>query len=404
MADEKLRETFEDQAIITQPQAEPHLEHVEDLVLPLEDELVEATGEDESYFRLVLRRFRRSKVSIIGALMVTTLIVLAVFADFFSPTDLSKIDLDRSFIPPQEIHLGYDANGIFHLGPFVYNYVYELDPATFQVLWKEDTSKAYPIHFFVQGSEYKILGLIPSNLHLFGVEEGGTVYLLGTDKLGRDLWGKACEAGRISLTMSLFGTIISVAVGSILGVASGYYGGWIDNVLQRFTEFVAAFPNLPLWMALAALIPKTADSFTVFVIMSCIFALLTWTTLAREVRGKVLSLRETDFILAAKEMGASDLRIIFRHLYPNTLSHVIVILTLTVPGVILAESFLSFLGIGITEPLISWGLMMRNTQDIQTLGQNAWILAPIVFIVIAVLGFNFLGDGLRDAADPYAGK
>lgn len=336
--------------------------------------------------------------------MVVTLIMLAVFADFFSPTSLYKIDLDSSFIPPQRIHFFNDANGNFHLGPFVYNYVYELDPLTFQVHWKEDTSKAYDIHFFVQGSEYKILGLIPSNLHLFGVEEGGTIYLLGTDKLGRDLWGKACEAGRISLTMSLFGTIISVFVGSVLGVASGYYGGWVDNALQRFTEFVAAFPNLPLWMALAALVPKTADSFTVFVIMSCIFALLTWTTLAREVRGKVLSLRETDFIMAAKEMGASDVRIIFRHLYPNVLSHVIVILTLTVPGVILAESFLSFLGIGITEPLISWGLMMRNTQDIQTLGQNSWILAPIVFIVIAVLGFNFLGDGLRDAADPYAGK
>ncbi|MBE0698301.1 MAG: ABC transporter permease, partial [Anaerolineaceae bacterium] len=160
--------------------------------------------------------------------------------------------------------------------------------------------------------------------------------------------------------------------------------------------------NLPLWMALAALVPKTADSFTVFMIMACIFALLSWTTLAREVRAKVMSLRETDFILAAREMGASDARIIFRHLYPNTLSHVLVILTLTIPGVILAESFLSFLGIGITEPLISWGLMMRNTQDIQTLGQNVWILAPIGFIVIAVLGFNFLGDGLRDAADPYA--
>ena len=369
--------------------------------------LVQDTGrqqEHESYFNLVWRRFRRSKVSIIGGAMVLILAMLAIFADFFSPVSIYQINLQNAFIPPQQIHFGTDANGTFHLGPFVYNYVYELDPTTFQVHWVEDTSKTYPIHFFVQGSEYKILGLIPSNIHFFGVEDGGTVYLLGTDKLGRDLWGKACEAGRISLTMGLFGTIISVAVGSILGVASGYYGGGIDNALQRFTEFVAAFPNLPLWMALAALVPKTADSFTVFVIMACIFALLTWTTLAREVRGKVLSLRETDFILAAKEMGASDKRIIFRHLYPNTLSHVIVILTLTIPGVILAESFLSFLGIGITEPLISWGLMMRNTQDIQTLGQNAWILAPIAFIVIAVLGFNFLGDGLRDAADPYAAK
>ncbi len=371
--------------------------------IDLDDEVFVHNQEDESYFQLVWRRFRRSRVSIVGAVMVVILVILAAFADFFCPTSLSQIDLHSSFIPPQQVHF-IDHNGQFHLAPFVYNYSYTLDPTTFQVFWKEDTSKMYFVHFFVTGSDYKILGLIPANIHLFGVDDGGTIYLMGTDKLGRDLWGKVCEAGRISLTMSLFGAIISVIFGSILGVASGYYGGWVDNVLQRFTEFVAAFPSLPLWMALAALVPKTADSFTVFIVMACIFALLSWTTLAREVRGKVLSLRETDFILAAKEMGASDFRIIMRHLYPNTLSHTIVILTLTIPGVILAESFLSFLGIGITEPLISWGLMMRNTQDIQTLGQHAWILAPIIFIVVAVLGFNFLGDGLRDAADPYAAK
>lgn len=355
----------------------------------------------ESYFQLVSRRFARSKVSLVGGCLVLILVLLAALADFFSPYSIAKIDLQSTFIPPQVVHF-VDHEGRIHWRPFVYNYVYTLNPKTFQVYWAEDTSKIYPIQFFVQGDEYKLLGLFPTRLHLFGVEEGGTIYILGTDKMGRDLWGKACEAGRISLTMSLFGTIISIAVGSVLGIASGYYGGTVDMVLQRFTEFVAAFPNLPLWMALAALVPKTADSFTVFVLMSCIFALLSWTVLAREVRGKVLSLRQTDFILAAKEMGASDARIIFRHLYPNTLSHVIVILTLTIPGVILAESFLSFLGIGISEPLISWGLMMRNTQDIQTLGQNSWILAPIAFIVMAVLGFNFLGDGLRDAADPYA--
>src|SRR5690349_16756155 len=370
---------------------------------PIVSQSAVETEENESYFDLVWRRFRRSPVSIIGALMVLTLIILAVFADFFSPTSISGIDLQASFIPPQQVHF-FDTEGKFHLRPFVYNYVYTLDPATFRVMWVEDQSKAYEMTLFVQGAAYRLFGLITSKLHLYGVEQGGTIYILGTDKIGRDLWGKTCEAGRISLSMSLFGTVISVLFGSVLGVASGYYGGWVDNVLQRFTEFIAAFPTLPLWMALAALVPKTADSFTVFVIMACIFALLSWTTLAREVRGKVLSLRETDFILAAKEMGASDLRIIFRHLYPNTLSHVLVILTLTVPGVILAESFLSFLGIGITEPLISWGLMMRNTQDIQTLGQNSWILFPIAFIVAAVLGSNFLGDGLRDAADPYAAK
>ena len=371
-----------------------------------ENTLVSQSVEDdevnESYFQLVWRRFRRSKVSIIGALMVVTLCTLSLFAEFFTPYDLTKVNLDESFTPPQRVYFfSHDESGEFHVGPYVYNLVYELNPTTFEVQWTEDRSQAYDIHFFVEGPEYTILGLT-SNLHLFGVEEGGKVYLLGTDKLGRDLWGKICEAGRISLSMSLFGTIISILFGSVLGVVSGYYGGWVDNVMQRFTEFVAAFPQLPLWMALAALVPKTADSFSVFIIMSCLFALLSWTVLAREVRGKVLSMRETDFILAAKEMGASDFRIIFRHLYPNVLSHIIVVLTLNVPGVILAESFLSFLGIGITEPLISWGLMMRNAQDIQTLGQNAWILTPIIFIVIAVLGFNFMGDGLRDAADPYA--
>jgi peptide/nickel transport system permease protein len=355
----------------------------------------------ESYFQLVWRRFRRSTVSIVGAGMVLTLVMLAVFADFFSPTSLSQLDLKQSFIPPQQVHF-IDKDGTFHFRPFVYNFTYTLNPKTFQVYWAEDTTKPYEIQFFVQGVGYKFLGLFPMRLHLFGVAEGANIHILGTDKFGRDLWGKAAEAGRISLSMSIFSTIISILFGSILGVASGYYGGQIDNVMQRFTEFVAAFPNLPLWMALAALVPKTADSFTVFVVMACIFALLSWTTLAREVRGKVLALRETDFIMAAKEMGASDARIIFRHLYPSTLSHIIVILTLTIPGVILAESFLSFLGIGITEPLISWGLMLRNSGDIQSLGQYTWILLPIGFIIVAVLGFNFLGDGLRDAADPYA--
>ncbi len=368
--------------------------------LPL-DAAVADVMPHEGYFQLVWRRFRRSKVSIVGAGMVLMLMILAVFADFFSPTPLDTADLPDAFIPPNQVHF-IDAQGNFHLVPFVYKMQNTLDPKTFQVYWAEDTSRPYSLQFFVHSWPYKILWFIPSDLHLVGVEQGGQLYMLGTDKLGRDLWGKACEAGRVSLSMSLFGTIISIAVGSILGVASGYYGGRVDEVMQRFVEFVNAFPQLPLWMALASVVPKTADSFSVFVVMALIFALLSWTTLAREVRGKVLALRETDFILAAKEMGASDARIIFRHLYPNTLSHVIVILTLTVPSVILAESFLSFLGIGIQEPLISWGLLMRNAQNIQTLGQQIWILSPVLFIVIAVLGFNFLGDGLRDAADPYA--
>jgi len=357
--------------------------------------------EHESYFQLVWRRFRKSKPAIVGGLMILSLIVVAIFSDFFSPTDPGELDMPASFTPPQRIHF-IDAEGKFHLRPFTYLQTVELDPVTFEPKWTEDTSQRYPLRFFVQSWEYKLFGLIKSRWHLYDVEEGGTVYLLGTDKFGRDLWGRSCRAGRISLTLSLFATFISVSVGSVLGVVSGYYGGWIDTVLQRFIEFVQSFPQLPLWMALAAIIPPTWDSFRVFVIMAAIFALLSWTVLSREVRGKVMSFRETDFILAAKEMGASDRRIIFRHLYPNSLSHVIVILTLMIPQIILAEAFLSFLGIGIQEPVVSWGLLMHDAQNLQTLGSHNWIMSPVIFIIIAVLGFNFLGDGLRDAADPYA--
>ena len=234
------------------------------------------------------------------------------------------------------------------------------------------------------------------------MEEGGTIYLLGTERLGRDLWGRACWAGRISLSMSIFAALISLSFGSVIGVTSGYYGGGIDWILQRIIEFLLSFPQLPIWMALAAVIPKNWDSLTVFFMMAMIFSSLGWTGVAREVRGKVMAFGSTDFILAAKEMGASDSRIILQHLFPNCLSHIIVSLTLGIPGIILAESFLSFLGIGIQEPLTSWGFLMKNAQALEVLGSYPWIMTPVGFIIFAVLGFNFLGDGLRDAADPYS--
>lgn len=354
----------------------------------------------ESYSQLVWRRFRRSRPAVIGAVIVLLLGILALFAEFFAPYPLKMTNAQNAFIPPTRVHF-FDAEGNFHLRPFVYQQVVEIDLTTFLPEWTEDTSQRFPIQFFVRGWEYKFLGLIPMKLHLFGVE-GSDIFLLGTDKLGADLWSKSCEAGRISLTMSVFGAVISVFIGAIVGVWSGYRGGWFDNVTQRFVEFITAFPQLALWLSLAAIIPRTWDSFRVFIIMALIFALLSWTTLAREVRGTVLALRETDFVLAAKEMGASDRRIVFLHLLPNTISHIIVVLTLTIPGIILAEAFLSFLGIGIQRPLVSWGLLMQDAQNLRTLGQTPWIMAPAAFIIAAVLGFNLLGDGLRDAADPYA--
>lgn len=356
---------------------------------------------NESYFQLVWRRFRKSKPAIVGGLLVLMLSFLAIFTEFFAPYPLDKYNSKNSFIPPSAIHF-WDKAGNLHWRPFTYNKSVELDPKTFVPIWTDDESKPYPIRFFVRRWDYKLLGLIPTNLHLFGVDPGGDFYLLGTDQYGSDLWSKACEAGRISLSMSLIGTLISVAIGSIVGVFSGYYGGWIDNVTQRFVEFITAFPQLALWLALVAIVPRTWDSFRIFLIIALIFALLSWTTLAREVRGKVLSLRETDFVLAAKEMGASDSRIMFVHLLPNTLSHIIVVLTLTIPGIILAEAFLSFLGLGIQRPLISWGLLMQDAQNLRTLGETPWIMSPSLFIIMAVLGFNLLGDGLRDAADPYS--
>lgn len=358
------------------------------------------TSVHESYGALVWRKFRRSKVAIIGGLVVVGLFVLAIFYQFFSPYDPVKLNMREGFIPPTQIHF-IDSSGKFHFQPFVYKREQTLN-ANMTSTWVDDTTVRYPIIFFTRGWEYKLLGVIPTDLHLYGAAGDAKIFLLGTDRFGRDIFGRSCLAGRISLTMALFGTLISVFVGAIVGVFSGFYGGAIDNWTQRFVEFVQSFPQLPLWMALAAVIPITWDQFAVFVTMSLIFALLSWTLLAREVRGKVLSLRETDFVLAAKEMGASDSRIMFQHLLPNTFSHIIVVLTLTVPTIILAESFLSFLGIGIQEPLVSWGTMMRDAQTIQTLGFNPWIAASVFFIVAAVLGFNFLGDGLRDAADPYA--
>jgi peptide/nickel transport system permease protein len=214
--------------------------------------------------------------------------------------------------------------------------------------------------------------------------------------------GRIFVGARISLALSIAATLIIVAVGSTLGIASGYFGGWTDNLIQRSIEFLQSFPALPLWMALAAIVPITWNQGLIFITMAAIFALLGWTGLARQIRGAVLALRETDFVLAAKEMGASDRRVIFRHLFPNCLSHIIVVMTLTIPAIILSESFLSFLGIGIQEPLVSWGTMMREAQSLQTLGSNPWLMWPAVFIVLAVLGFNFLGDGLRDAVDPKA--
>jgi peptide/nickel transport system permease protein len=358
-------------------------------------------GERESYWSLVWRKYRRSGIAMLGSVIVTVLILLALFPEFFSTEDPVKLNMRHTYYPPQLIRL-VDLDGKLRFPLVAYGVKQTLDPRTMIPKWGVDKGQPFKVRLFVHGYRYKILGLVPCDLHLFGANGDGYVYILGADKFGRDLWGRICMGSRITLSMAIFGTIISILLGSTLGIMSGYYGGWADNLLQRFIEFVQSFPQLPLWMALAAVIPREWDQLSVFVMMSLIFALMSWTLLAREVRGKVLAMRETEFVLAAKEMGASDARIIFKHLFPNNLSQIIVELTLTVPSIVLAESFLSFLGIGIQEPLVSWGTLMRDSQTIQTLGFHLWITSPVIFILLAVLGFNFVGDGLRDAADPYS--
>lgn len=355
----------------------------------------------EGYFQLVWRRFRKSRVGLAGGIMIGILIVLAIFADFFSPVNAYKINFSYTYLPPQRIHF-FDAHGHFHVHPFVYHYVSTLNMNTGSLKWHEDTSKRYAVHFFVHSWKYKILGFIPSTLHLFGVQKGGTLFILGTGAYGRGIFARSCQAGRITLTLAVFAALISLGFGSSFGVISGYFGGRADWLMQRVVELVISFPQLPLWMTLASLMPSDWSSLRIFVMMAALFALLGWTTVSREVRGKVMGYRNTDFVLAAQEMGASHARIIFRHLFPNTLSHVIVVLTVAIPQFILNAAFLSFLGLGIQEPLVSWGLLMQKAQDLQTLGFHLWILAPSFFIIFAVLGFNFLGDGLRDAADPYS--
>ena len=372
---------------------------VYEVELPADEEEEESS---DSYSQLVWQRFSRSRAAIAGALMVLMLFVLALFPEFFSPYDLYDTNLGDSYIPPAQIRF-IDVDGNFHWRPFVYKSELVIDPVTYQARPELDTENPHYVRFFHRSWEYKLFGLIDTDIHLFGLESADVrVHLLGTDRFGRDLWGRICLAGRVSLSLSIMAALIAIVIGSSVGVISGYYGGTVDNVIQRFVEVVMSFPELPLWMALAAVIPKTWSSGQIFLVMAFIFPFLRWAVLAREVRGKVLSLRETDFILAAKEQGAGDLRIIFKHLYPNVLSHVIVILTLMIPDIILAEAFLSFLGIGIQEPLTSWGFLMKSAQSLETLGQNTWILTPVIFIVVAVLGLNFLGDGLRDAADPYS--
>ena len=355
---------------------------------------------DESYRALVWRRLRRSFSGMLGLVLVCALLVMALFADFFAPLDPKASYV--GFASPSEISF-FDGEGNFSIIPKVYPIAEgeELDPITFQPISGPDYDNPIDIGFFVPGYSYQLFWVIPANLHFIGSRDGRPVHFLGSDKLGRDILSRAIVGSRISLTIALVVVALATVIGTSIGISSGYLGGRYDAWVQRVVDFVLAFPQLPLYLALTTLIPVTAPSNVFIAFVIGLLAALGWAQMSREVRGKTLALARVEYVRAAIAVGASDRRIIFRHILPNVLSHVIVAVTIGIPGVVLLESFLGFLGFAVKPPLISWGLMLQDTATFSVIGSYPWILSPVVFVLITVFAFNALGDGLRDAVDPY---
>ncbi len=351
-----------------------------------------------SQWQLMRRKFLKHKLAILGASILSIFYLVAIFCGFFSTHNIWNRYPKYIYSQPQRIHF-FDEEG-FHLRPFVYGWKVTRDAKSLARIFTEDKAKKHPIYFFVRGDEYKFWNLFPTDIHFLGVKEG-TLFLFGTDKLGRDLFSRNIYAARISLSIGLVGVTLAFILGCILGGVSGYFAGVADTIIQRVIEFLISIPTIPLWMGLAAALPPHWSAIKVYFGITIILSIVGWCGLARVVRGKLLELREEDFVMAAKISGASEQRIITRHLLPSFLSYLIVSLTLAVPYMILGETSLSFLGLGLRPPAVSWGTLMSDAQNIRTIILHLWLLIPGLFVIITVLAFNFLGDGLRDAADPY---
>jgi peptide/nickel transport system permease protein len=353
-----------------------------------------------SNWQLVWWRFRKNKLAIFSAMVLIFFYVIVLVPDFFSTQDPEATEAALAFIPMQGISL-WDSSG---LGLSVPAVVGKRNPVTLRMEWQIDGSKKIPIRLLTRGYPYKMLGLVETDIHLIGTTDPNSVdrlFLLGTDRMGRDQWSRMMFGTRTSMTVGLVAVALSVVLGVLLGGVSGYFGGWIDLVIQRLIEILQSLPTIPIWLAMTAALPQDWRPDQVFFAITIILAFIGWTTLGREVRGRFLSLREEDFVLAADLAGCSRLRIITRHMVPAFMSHIIATSTLAIPVMIINETSLSYLGLGIRPPAISWGVLLQEAQNIQTVAQAPWLLLPGLVVIISVLAFNLVGDGLRDAADPY---
>ena len=352
-----------------------------------------------SHWHLVRAKFRRHLVARVALVVLGIIYGGGLFAGFLAPYGTRTVAAEFAYAPPQRLRFVHD--GRLQLRPFVYGYARHFNDSTWEWEYRLDPARKLDLEFIVRGDRYRLWGLFETNRHLFGVAEPGRVFLFGTDKLGRDLFSRNLHAIRISLTVGLLGVAFSFVIGCLLGGLSGYYGGPIDTVIQRVIEFLIALPTIPLWMGLSAALPLEWPALRIYFFITIILSTVGWTRLGRVVRGKLLELREQDFTMAARLAGAGDLAIITRHLLPSFVGYLIVDLTLAIPYMILGETALSFLGLGLRPPVVSWGVLLREAQNVQSVALHPWLLIPGLFVIVSVLAFNFVGDGLRDAADPY---
>lgn len=357
-----------------------------------------------SQWQLMWWRFRKHRLAMVGSAVIALFYFVAIFCEFLSPYDPNAFERRFTFVPPQSVHWMRDGR---IQRPYIYGLVRTRDAATYIITYEPDPSVILPIYFFVEGDPYKMWGLFESNLRLFGLHpdadsDGLRIHLLGTDRLGRDMFSRMLYGARVSLSIGLIGVFLSFVIGILMGGISGYFGGVPDLIIQRLIEFLRSIPTIPLWMGLSAALPREWSSMQRYFAIVVLLSLIGWTGLARVVRGRFLAVREEDYVMAARLTNAGELRIILRHMLPSFFSYIIASLTLAIPGMILGETSLSFLGLGLRPPTISWGVLLQEAQNLQTVALAPWLLIPAIFIIVAILSFNFMGDGLRDAADPYS--